>query len=113
MSSESVIVAQCLEWLAIHRIFAWRNNTGAHRTEAGGWVAYGHKGSGDILGLLPSGLFLSVECKTPIGTQSKVQKLFQSMIERNNGVYILARSAADLERHLVEHPRFAAFGLNL
>jgi hypothetical protein len=112
VSSESVIVAQCLEWLALHRVFAWRNNTGAGRID-GRWIRYGHPGSGDILGILPSGLFLSVECKTPTGRQAKQQKLFQKMIERNCGVYILARNAADLERHLIEHPRFATFGLNL
>jgi hypothetical protein len=112
VSSESVIVTQCLEWLALRRVFAWRNNTGACKLD-GRWIRYGHPGSGDILGILPSGLFLSVECKAPAGRQSKQQKLFQKMIERNGGVYILARSAGELERHLVEHPRFAAFGLDL
>lgn len=110
--SESLILAQCLEWLALHRIYAWRNNTGSCKID-GRWIKYGHPGSGDILGILPSGAFLSVECKTPAGKQSKTQKLFQVMIERNNGVYILARSAEELEGNLIEHPRFAAIGLNI
>lgn len=95
--SETVIVAECLEWLARHRIFAWRNNTGSYKTPEGRFIRYGHVGSGDILGLLPDGRFLAVECKTPTGTQSEPQKVFQAMVERNGGVYVLARSPADLE----------------
>ena len=106
MGSESLVVAQCLEWLALRRIFAWRNNTGAYKAD-GRWIRYGHPGSGDILGLLPDGRFLSVECKTEAGRQSKTQKLFQKMIERNGGVYLLARSTADLERALIPLPEFA------
>ncbi|WP_435008011.1 VRR-NUC domain-containing protein [Tundrisphaera lichenicola] len=110
--SESAVVAQCLEWLALRRIFAWRNNTGACKLD-GRWIRYGHPGSGDILGVLPNGLFLSVECKTPAGRQSKQQKLFQTMIEKNGGVYVVARSAADLERYFIEDPRLASVSLNV
>ena len=98
--SESLIVAQCLEWLALHRVFAWRNNTGSYKTPEGRYIRYGHVGSSDILGILPDGRFLGVECKTATGKQSKAQKVFQGMIERNNGVYVVARSAADLEAAL-------------
>ena len=100
--SESVVVAQCLEWLATHRIFAWRNNTGSYKTPEGRFVRYGHVGSADILGLLPDGRFLAVECKTPAGTQSRPQKVFQQIIRRNGGMYVLARSVADLERAIVQ-----------
>lgn len=104
--SESVVVAQCLEWLAVRRVFAWRNNTGA--TDVGGrFIRYGHPGSGDILGILPGGTFLSVECKTASGRQSKAQKLFQKMVERNGGIYVLARSVSDLERAVGQHPGLA------
>jgi hypothetical protein len=106
---ESVILAECLEWLALHRIFAWRNNTGAVKVD-GRWIRYGQPGSGDILGILPHdanngtfrrGSLLSVECKTPLGRQSKQQKLFQTMIEQSGGCYLLVRSARDLEERLL------------
>jgi hypothetical protein len=108
VSSESVIVAQCLEWLALHRIFAWRNNTGAYRTPSGAFVRYGQVGSSDILGILPGGRFLAVECKTATGRQRKAQEVFEAMVIRNGGVYILARSTSDLERALVPLPQLAS-----
>ena len=99
--SEGAIVSACLEWLAIRRIYAWRNNSGALRDPGGRLVKFGHPGSADILGVLPgSGRILCIECKTPEGRQSKPQKLFQKMIEQSGGVYILARSVDDLQRHL-------------
>ena len=104
--SESAIVAQCLEWLALRRIFAWRNNTGS-ATVDGRFIRYGHPGSGDILGVLPDGRFLSVECKTATGRQSKAQKLFQKMVESRGGVYVLARSSDDLERAIGQLPAIA------
>lgn len=106
--SESLIVAQCLEWLALHRIFAWRNNTGAYRTQAGAFVRYGHPGSADIIGLLPDGRFLAVECKTATGRQRKAQQVFERMVTRSGGLYVLARSTADLERALAPLPQFAS-----
>lgn len=107
MSSESVIVAQCLEWLAIHRIFAWRNNTGAYKTKTGAFVRYGHVGSADILGILPGGRFLAVECKTATGRQRSAQQVFEKMVTGSGGLYILARSTGDLERALVPLPELA------
>ena len=102
---ESDIVRSCLEALAIRGIFAHRNNTGAYTTEGGRYVAYGHPGSGDIIGILPfvvrcgrtdRGVFLAIECKTPKGRQSKKQRAYQRGIEKNQGVYLLVRSAKEL-----------------
>jgi hypothetical protein len=111
--TESIIVAQCLEWLALHRIRAWRNNTGAVKID-GRWIKYGHPGSGDIMGVIaPVGIHLEVECKTASGKQSRIQILRQRLITEDGGIYILSRNSQDLERNLVEHPRFAALGLDL
>ena len=104
---EAKVLAECLEWLARNRVFAWRNNTGSYRTDSGAFVRYGHVGSADIIGVLPfagptwtRGAFLAVECKTPSGRQSKPQKVFQSLVERSGGVYVLARSVDDLAAQL-------------
>jgi hypothetical protein len=84
-----------------HSIFAWRNNTGC------AWVGdrplrYGLPGSADILGLLPNGRFLAVECKSAKGRQSPVQKTFEENIIRNKGIYVLVYDAAQLEETLRE-----------
>ncbi len=104
--SEGKIVHECLEWLAKHRIFAWRNNTGCLKIN-GRWIRYGHVGSSDIISVVPVvitaemvgqtlGVFTAIECKTATGRQRKEQKLFQCMVERAGGVYVLARSEQDL-----------------
>lgn len=93
--AESAIVYACLEHLALRGIFSWRNNTGAVEVE-GRYIRYGLPGSPDILGILPDGKFLGVECKTPEGRQRRLQKRFQGATEENRGIYILARSSADL-----------------
>lgn len=100
--SETKVVSACLDLLAKKRIMAWRNNTGA--TKIGDcYVSFGSKGSSDIVGVLPSGRFLAIECKFGKGRQSPDQKIFQKMIEKNNGLYILVYSVDELERNLVEH----------
>jgi hypothetical protein len=104
--SETKVVSACLDWLAKNRIMAWRNNTGAAKI-GDHYVSFGSKGSSDIVGVLSSGRFLAIECKFGKGRQSPEQKTFQKMIEKNNGLYILAYSVDDLERNLVEHIRIA------
>lgn len=96
---ENEVKNACLRWLKDHGIYAWRNNTGM------AWIGnhpirFGLPGSGDILGLLPNGKFLSIECKSKTGRQSEDQKRFQENIEQNRGIYVLAYSVEDLERAL-------------
>lgn len=96
---ENKVVQACFQVLKARGIFAWRNNTGC------AWVGnrpirYGLPGSADILGLLPDGRFLAVECKSAKGKQSDVQKRFQENVENSNGLYVLAYSAEDLEEAL-------------
>jgi hypothetical protein len=53
-------------------------------------------GVADIIGLLPSGRFLAVECKSSRGRQSEAQRAFQAMVEGSGGLYIIARDLQDL-----------------
>jgi hypothetical protein len=55
-------------------------------------------GVADIIGLLPGGRFLAVECKSSRGRQSDAQRAFQLMVERSGGLYIIARDIEDLKR---------------
>lgn len=99
-SSEAPVLHDCLRYLKKRGIFAWRNNSGTLWTN-GQPVSFGYPGSPDIIGILPDGTFLGVECKSATGRQSEKQKKFQQRASvENQGVYILARSVEDLERGL-------------
>jgi hypothetical protein len=65
---ETELVRQCLALLGLRGVFAWRNNSGAFvrdQGEARRYFRAGAVGSPDILGVLPGGRFLGVECKRP------------------------------------------------
>ena len=100
---EGEVVHACLELLHLAGIFAWRNNTGAVNIGSR-FVKYGKKGSADIIGMLKDGRFLAIECKSDTGVQSPAQKLFQMQVEKNNGLYCLVTSAAELTEKLHVKP---------
>jgi hypothetical protein len=93
---ETDLIHACLQWFAAHGIWVWRQNTGV--LWAGGRpITYGHKGSGDISGILSDGRRLEVECKSVAGKQSDAQKEFGKQICTHNGVYLLIKSVKELE----------------
>ena len=77
----------------------WRSNTGA-ATYQGQRVSFGVRGQADLTGILPDGRRLEIEVKSAVGTQRSEQRDFEAMIERFNGLYILARSVADVTEAL-------------
>jgi len=74
----------------------WRQNTGvAKYPDKNGRkrrVSFGVPGQADLSGILPDGVRLEIEVKSPRGRQTKDQRAWQQMIERFGGVYVLARS---------------------
>lgn len=104
-------VRRDLEWLALNRVFAWRNNTGAgwlipanvakkrklRLPPEAIWIEFGKVGSGDSIGLTRYGRHLEVENKQGGGRQSPGQKTHQKMVEENGGLYFVSRDAGDLE----------------
>ena len=96
--SEIDIQRSIMQYLHDSNIYCWRNNSGRRGT-----VQYGKKGSADIIGLLKTGRFIGIEVKTKTGKQSESQAEFQADIEKNNGVYILARSVPDLQSQLIKY----------
>jgi len=92
---ESDIVASCLEYFVLKNIFAFRCNTGALRTERGGFVRFGHPGAPDIF-LCIKGRLIGIECKTLKGRQSPSQIAFQHNLEKAGGRYLLVRDVQDL-----------------
>lgn len=100
--SESAVVDSCIKWLFSHGCFVWRNNSGAYKTQSGGYVRYGAKGSPDIIGMTRNGVFLGVECKFGKNGLQESQKEFGNKIKEKNGLHIVAYSVDDLEavKHL-------------
>lgn len=78
----------------------WSNTTGQAFTRSGAVIRFGLIGSADILGIRRGGQFLAIEVKSAVGRQRPEQIAFQRMVEEYGGVYILARSVADVERVL-------------
>ncbi len=54
----------------------WSNNTGATKTESGGYVRFGLVGSGDIIGFTSRGQFINFEIKTGNARLSRYQQAF-------------------------------------
>ena len=93
--SEKDLMKQVSEWLTLMRIFFWRNNTGAIKTERGGFYHFGYKGSPDYICII-KGLFIGIELKGPNGEQSDSQKEFEKRLSKAGGIYILARSLNEI-----------------
>ncbi len=77
----------------------WKNATGAVKIGAR-FLRFGMKGSPDILGIADGGRFVGIEVKTGAAKQSPEQKLFQAMVFRRGGLYVLAHCVDDVENAL-------------
>ncbi len=82
----------------------FRNNCGvAQRNGHTIRFGVGSPGGADLIGVF-NGRFIAVEIKTPVGRQTPEQKLFQQLIERKGGVYIILRSAEEARQWLAVQP---------
>lgn len=100
---ENVVLKQCLEYLKLNKIYCWRNNVGSAKI-GNRFISFGLVGSSDILGILPNGQFLAVECKREKGGHlSDKQKEFINKINENGGFAICVNSLYDLESKLYAH----------
>src|ERR1700747_470633 len=101
--AHTALVREALEKLALGGITAWQVNTGAHKTQSGGYIKYGKTGAADICAIIPRkigkviiGQHCEFEAKTGMRaeTQSeknksdrKNQRLHQQfVVERNGGL---------------------------
>ena len=90
------------DFLSLHRIYHWRNNSGAYKDKTR-FIRYGKTGSSDFLGVCPDGRFLAVECKRPKGgVLTAAQREFLDAINRNGGLGIVVTSAEELNNQLKE-----------
>ena len=84
-----------LEYLEYRGVFCYRQNSGAFKTEAGGFYRMGEKGAPDIIAVI-KGQFTGIEVKGPKGRQNENQKEFERRLTEAGGRYILARSLDDI-----------------
>ena len=96
---EKDIQKAILEYLCFKRVCHWRNNTGATKTERGGFIRFGSVGSPDIFAL-KNGTLYGIEVKTATGKLSHDQDMFGKTLELNGAKYIVARSIDDVMKHL-------------
>lgn len=104
MASEKEIQDSILQWLAIVKIFHYRQNTGAFSKEYTrkrdgvtkmSFIRFGYPGASDIV-CVAKGFYIAIEVKDETGKQSPDQVEFQRRIEEEGGFYILARSLDDV-----------------
>lgn len=99
---EADVQKSILEYLAVKKIFHFRNNSGAMGGEYKGkrwFMRFGAIGSPDIICVV-NGRFIGIEVKGEKGVQSEHQKEFQRRLEEAGGRYIMARSIDDAIREL-------------
>ena len=101
-ASEHDIQGQILEWLSLHRIFHYRNNTGAVKASWNGkerFVRYGVKGAPDIIAV-SKGRYIGIEVKRAGKGLSDKQVEFRDALLEAGGAYILARCIEDVMAEL-------------
>jgi len=104
--TEQDLVNECLTWLKLHNCMVWRQNQGAVTINGAGpkrFVRFSHrKGISDIIGLLPDGRFLAVECKLP-GKRKNLttdQAQFIDEVNAMHGVAVCVTSVVELSEAL-------------
>ena len=104
--SENVVTNGILEYLQWKGIYAWKNkNIPTYDAKIGGFRRLGKyeiRGVSDIIGILPDGKGLFIECKRTghRNGMSEAQKEFEARIKTNKGIYILATCIEDVENGL-------------
>ena len=104
ISKEKDIQKVIIEYLLIKKIFHWRQNSGAFKTDAGGFYRIGIVGAADIF-ILQKGIIYACEVKNEKGKQSDTQKTFQEQFEKAGGIYFIARNLEDVIKKLSTEKR--------
>jgi len=100
---ESEVVNAVLQFLFIHKIPAWRQNSGALKNEKGHLVRFGRKDSADITWIDPkTGRRIEIECKAPGKSLREGQRQFLDLINRCFGIGICVHSVDELVAQLKE-----------
>ncbi len=98
--NETALVKACLQYLnMVAGALARRNNTGKLIDRTGRPVTFGlGVGSSDIIGCLPGGRYLAVECKIGKNKLTLNQKLFLESVKAAGGLALCVWSLPELVR---------------
>jgi hypothetical protein len=99
-SPESYVLNGCLQYLEVRGIYHWRNNTGAVQIAPGRFMRFGKVGSSDILGILPGGRLLAVECKAKTGRLTPEQQDFLETVLGLGGLAVVVKDWQELDAAL-------------
>lgn len=91
---EKDIQKSILQYLEIKRIFHWRNNSGAYKTQHGSFIRFGSSGSPDIFALKDTRIY-GLEVKNEKGQLSDLQTQWSNEFINNGGIYNILRSLDD------------------
>jgi len=83
------------EYLTYRKHFWYRQNTGAFKTETGGFYRFGAKGSPDIV-VVKEGKYIGLEVKTSTSKLSTSQEAFRDALHKVGALYYLVRSVDDV-----------------
>lgn len=95
-ATEKQIQQSIMDYLALSGIFHYRQNSGAFKTEAGGFYKFASKNGLPDIVAIKDGKYVGIECKTKSGKQSEAQAQIEQAIIGAGGIYILARSLDDI-----------------
>jgi hypothetical protein len=98
-TTEAAVLAACLEYLTdVAGVLAWRsNNAGIYDPGRRCFRSFrGLKGVSDILGVLPDGRLLAVECKRPGERPTAEQQAFLDAVNARGGVGLWVCSVGEL-----------------
>ena len=91
---EKEIQRLIMDYLKFKKIFMWRNNSGALKTDHG-FIRFGDVGSPDVFAV-QKGQVYGIEVKRLKSTQSDYQLDWQRRFESSEGVYKVVRSLDDI-----------------
>jgi VRR-NUC domain len=104
MSSEAVLQQEIRLALGLRDdIMMFRINVGMFRPLEGNQrriIRSAPEGTPDLLGVMSPGRAFGIEVKAPKGRQREAQTAWQEAWEKRGGIYILARSLADVYKGL-------------
>ena len=100
---------------ALPGAFVWRENSGLYYTRSGRRVRASIPGCADIIGMVSLsvarlqglgieriGAFLAIEAKTFRGKPEPSQLEFRAAVQQRHGLYLVARSPADVDAQIGE-----------
>lgn len=96
-SKVSTAVDRYLKKLGVINI---RTNAGSWADDDGRMIMGAKAGTADKHVCLRNGIFCAIETKSATGKQSEPQAKYQARVEALGGIYILARSSADVRAAL-------------